>query len=494
MAILEKEVEVKWNVNNRERYISKGYNYTNIGEKFIVQLKDLSKGCTSKVTRVCDQCGFKNENLSFKDVIKQRKNHQDLCRECAYLIRNKKANVKYEKSLECFALNNNLNYLLNEFSNKNLKPPNEIYRSSKDNYLWDCPNCKSEYVMSALSRVTQKQNCPYCSGRRVNETNCLWTTHPGIAEKLLDKNIGYSISHGSSIKLLFKCSDCGEITKPKYLPHVISNGLSCHRCSDGISYPEKFMACVLDQLNQEYSIQKSFNWAIINHHVNKNLIGKKRYDFYLHSKKLIIETHGSQHYDRPLRVDGRTVEEEKENDELKKILAHKNGIEDYVTVDCSKSEIHLLKQNIINALSCYFDLMNIDWEKCHERAIKSFVKDVSDLWNGGMQSTKKISNVLKLSVSTVRKYLKQAKMLNWCDYDPVEAKKVSDESKKKSIVQLCLDTGDFIEKWDSMTDVYITLNISQTVISRNCNNKQMSAGGYRWMYKEDYDQYIKQTN
>ena len=50
-----------------------------------------------------------------------------------------------------------------------------------------------------------------------------------------------------------------------------------------------------------------------------------------------------------LKLGGRTLEEEQENDELKKSLAIKNGIKDYLVIDCRESEMEFIKSNILKS-------------------------------------------------------------------------------------------------------------------------------------------------
>ena len=107
--------------------------------------------------------------------------------------------------------------------------------------------------------------------------------------------------------------------------------------SDGISIPEKFMWNVLKELNIEFKTQlnkKDFDWC-----------QNYKYDFYIPSLNMVIETHGRQHYEKSDR--GRTLEEEQLNDKLKKELALNNNIKNYIIVDCRKSELEWLKENTI---------------------------------------------------------------------------------------------------------------------------------------------------
>ena len=56
------------------------------------------------------------------------------------------------------------------------------------------------------------------------------------------------------------------------------------------------------------------------------------------------------------------------------------------------------------------------------------------------------------------------------------------------IVQLT-DKGEFIKYWDAIADAKRELCIHN--ISSVCLGKRRQAGGYKWMYKKDYDNYIK---
>ena len=65
-----------------------------------------------------------------------------------------------------------------------------------------------------------------------------------------------------------------------------------------------------------------------------------------------METHGKQHYEDGFKgCGGRTLEEEQQNDKNKYELAIKNGIkqQNYIVIDCSKSDLEFIKNNIINS-------------------------------------------------------------------------------------------------------------------------------------------------
>lgn len=58
------------------------------------------------------------------------------------------------------------------------------------------------------------------------------------------------------------------------------------------------------------------------------------------------------------------------------------------------------------------------------------------------------------------------------------------EAKKKQVIQLSLEDEKFIKEWDSVKSAMISLNIKH--IDGVCRGERKSAGGYKWVYKEDY--------
>ena len=103
----------------------------------------------------------------------------------------------------------------------------------------------------------------------------------------------------SKTKILIKCKRCGHIEEviPSKLLTRIYN---CKVCSDGISFPNRFMAALLDELHINYIPEKTFDWS-----------DNKRYDFYLTDYNIIVEMHGKQHYTK--NIYNKTVKRQKEN-------------------------------------------------------------------------------------------------------------------------------------------------------------------------------------
>lgn len=514
MAILEKEVWVSLSSPNIKHFETLGYEipkYKNKnclwvvprGTRILVKAEDLMKSSNVKLTKICDDCGKHVPNQSFNVISKGRKAYdgKDLCQKCSNVIKGmiRKENPPYEKSLRFYAQNNGVEYLLSEFSCKNNQKPENISWGSEKEYIWNCPNpkCKNEYHMRVDFRTRNRSNCPYCQQtghkRILKGFNDLWTTHPHIAKMLKHEQRGYEITSGSHAKEEFKCEQC-YFEKRMFVYNVVKQGFSCPKCSDGVSYPEKFCLELLTQLNIDFEYQKTFEWSKNIPHINPKISGNKIYDFYIPSRNIIIETHGRQH-ERETGRRGRTLEEENENDELKETLAKQNGIENenYIPLNCSKSEPDHIKNSIrLSHLSTMFHLECIDWLKCHEAACNNLIKTACDLWNNGIKVIE-ICEVLKLSKSPIRDYLKRGKILGWCDYDPKEELRLNgiDKGKKsaRKIVQLSLDGG-FIRYWDSMVQIREVLGIAKPNIYRVCRGIQKQTAGFKWMYKEDYEKTI----
>ncbi|WHY64690.1 zinc-ribbon domain-containing protein [Neobacillus sp. SuZ13] len=508
MAILEEKVEIEITSRNVTHFEKLGYEIPKVkrkwgmsvpqGTKIKVKTKDLSKCSKVRLTKICDECG-EHKPTSFQVILRSRENSdgKDRCDKCAraYGARTQKENPPYEKSLEYYALNNDKEYLLLEFSDNNIQKPKNISYGSGEEYLWNCPKCKNEYPLMVYLRTSNGCNCPFCTNgnkRILKGFNDLWKTHPHVAQLLKDEQRGYEVTAKSGKKEEFVCSRCG-FEKKTPVSSVTSYGFSCPRCSDGVSYPEKFTFEFLSQLPIEFEFQKTFDWSKNIPHSNPKLKGTKRYDFYILSRNVIIETHGKQHFEKGHFGDSsRTLEEEQENDELKKNLAKGNGIEDrnYVVLDCRESTIeHIQKSLFSSHLATMFDLEAINWLKCHEFGCNNLVETVCELWEEG-NGIIEICEKVKLSDITTRRYLKQGKELGWCDYTFGEARRrgsiIVGKKRRKEIVQLSMD-GEFIRYWEFISQASEVLGITLSNITLTCKGKYNHAGGYKWMYKDEYE-------
>ena len=87
------------------------------------------------------------------------------------------------------------------------------------------------YSTPVSHRVAKNAGCPYCSGRRaiVGETD-LATTHPDLAEQLVDKSLATELKAGSNKKVEWRCPKCGGVwmSSPNTRTHM---GSGCPHCA-----------------------------------------------------------------------------------------------------------------------------------------------------------------------------------------------------------------------------------------------------------------------
>jgi hypothetical protein len=502
MAILEKQVQVTLSGSNIGYYESLGYDIpkwldtkgcmsVKQGTKISVNVEDLSYGSGVKVTKICDEinCLRNVPNQSYASIINYRNNGdgKDRCFKCG---RDKAGrtildNVKYENSLEYYAIKNNREYLLKEYSLKNEKEPKYINKSTGAMCTWNCLTCKSEYEMGVSHRTNGGNNCPFCRGLRVNNTNCLWTKNPTISSLLLNNKDGYNVTESSAKKLKFKCPNCNYVDS-KCISNVVSQGFSCNRCSDGISYPEKFVTCLLNQLKVEYEREKVFSWSNFPQQGQGCVTGRRIYDFFLPDYNCIIETHGEQHYRETFSsfksIRTKTLEDQIDNDKFKQQLAKDNGIKNYIVIDCYKSEKDYIKESIENSLIAQlFDLNIVNWVECDAWAVKSMVKEVCEYWEKNDVSLNEVAEHFKIKRGTLWRYLSKGAELNWCDYVPIKG-----GANKKSVVQLTLN-GEFIKEWSSARSAAIELEINLTGVTDVIKGRLRTSGGFKWVLKEKYN-------
>lgn len=432
--------------------------------------------CVGRKTHINDSIGkkrpdlieyFINEDDAFKYAPQSNKKIKVKCPECGF------AKMMRLQSLvnqdfhcdNCNSFKNNYPELMKYLINKE---DGKLPKKSGKKVKVKCLNCGFEKIMF-LSNLSRNKNYPHCENCNSFENN-----YPELTKYLVDAKDG-KLFKSTNKKVKVRCLDCG-FEKMMKLNHLAYYKFSCPKCSDGVSVPEKFMSNLLSNLNIDFETQYSPKW-----------IGNKRYDFYIDDLEMIIETHGTQHYNDSIMF--RSLQEEQENDRLKKTLAFKNGIKNYIVVDCRKSTLKWLKENCLKELSLYFDLSDVDWNKVWDKSQNSLVKEVCEAWNNKREdeATKDIIEKFNSSASTVYKYLNKGKELGWCNYGSktllLEHKLKLKKINSKKVCQYTKN-GDFIEEYPSMAEASRQMNISSSIICECCQGKRKTAGGYIWKYAE----------
>lgn len=276
------------------------------------------------------------------------------------------------------------------------------------------------------------------------------------------------------------CPECGRIKdKPKSINKInINNSIGCN-CSDKIPYGEKTMFNILEQLKIDFTTQlstRTFGWC-----------DKYKYDFYIPSLNIIIETHGIQHYEKGFdSCGGETTEEVQENDRVKKELALSNGIkeEDYIIIDCRYSSLELIKNSVLNSrVSSLFELSTIDWSEVQKFAVSSLVKVACEYWDRGECSIKEISVIMKLHIETIRRYLKQGNGM-WCNYNAKEGLLKRRPSKQVTIFKDGIALGKFVSGLDleKKSEELFGIKLCRSSISRVAYNTSKQYKGYTFQY------------
>lgn len=79
MALITKELEMRWNSKNKNRYVELGYIYTKMKDSFTIKVEHLPEYSILKVKCTCDYCGEEIEK-TYNESLKQRKiTNKDCC-------------------------------------------------------------------------------------------------------------------------------------------------------------------------------------------------------------------------------------------------------------------------------------------------------------------------------------------------------------------------------------------------------------------------------
>ena len=299
--------------------------------------------------------------------------------------------------------------------------------------------------------------------------------------KLYTKNSGQ--------RIIPICPDCGKVKEKNGIVSHINKtkSIGCS-CSDKVSYPEKFMFSVLEQLKLGFKTQYSSSWC---NYIDLNYKTKVGfYDFKLDSYPIIIETDGGWH-NKDNKMSGQTKEESKYIDDEKDRLAKENGYE-VVRIDCEKSEVEFIKQNIINSrLNNIFDLSKIDWKQCEEFALSNRVKEACNYKNNNPNvTTIQIGEIMNLSKVTIGRYLNIGNKLNWCCYDAKEYKRKQQQKSGKSngkqieIFKKGISLGIFPSccELERQSEILFGVKLTSSTLSLVCNGKIKSHKGFTFMY------------
>lgn len=329
--------------------------------------------------------------------------------------------------------------------------------------------------------------CPVCSGHTVGSApeykNSVWASeHRKYFSQYMTEEQMKKCNIGSSYKVLMTCPDCGK--NKMIAPYtVLKQGFGCV-CGDGISYPNKFIYSLLDQLKITYNFEYSPIWA-----------QSKRYDIYIKYLDCIIENHGLQHY-FGWNSNKENLKKQQSIDNEKQQLALNNGVKNYIILDCKESSIEWMKNSVMNSVLSqllHFAEEDIDWDECDRYATKNLAKEVCEYYDAHSElNPSDVARQLHLGYSAVMSYLKKGVKYGWCTYDLSANRKkgtikTSGSRNGNAMPIYCLEDnkvyGYILEAEHDFANKGIKIWAQN--ISKCCLGQQKTAKGCHWYYLYD---------
>jgi len=310
MGLLTKEFYVKWHSNNKKWYEGKGHAFTKFKDEFEVKIEDLQNGSNISVEVECNKCG-KLKKVKWKDYKKcVKEDGTYYCNNCAIVLYGsenyRKSRLKNSLSFYDWCYENLLkeladyilsrwDYELNVDRKGNMLSPKDVSYSSggyeKQGYWFKCldhPEHESELKsISCFTHSRRSLECKLC--------NSVSVTNPYLDIFLINKDDSKKYSKGSGINIPMKCPECGY-EKELSFDTLVRHGFGCNKCSDGISYPNKFGFNFMEQIRKlkiikDFKTEKSFSWLKYEY---KEELHKGRIDLYfkINTKQYGVEMDG----------------------------------------------------------------------------------------------------------------------------------------------------------------------------------------------------------
>lgn len=422
------------------------------------------------------------------------------CKKCGLVISLQKGNFKKRMTIcDCQKTKNpkeesNKRFneekweFLNLLTEEECKKIDRVYGSYRGWY--QCLTCGAIKHSTIGDFNRYKMLCDNgCQGslKNLNKTirgvDDLATTHPHLVQYFANPLESKTLKAGNNKLINMKCPYCG-LEKRMKPNDLVNQGFGCQKCSDSISYPERFIGSLLTTLNIIY--QKQFT-------LDDN---KSKYDFYIPSTNLIIETHGMQHYKETFyRVGGRSLEEEIINDTYKKELALSKGYK-YVVLDCRYSTLKWIKNSILKSeLKNFIELHKIPWEEIAKRSESSLLIQVCEHYEKKGGSLRELSLHFHLGKTTIKRYLERGNEIGLCNWKPLP----NGQLQKKPIV--AIKENEVYEVAESLQDIAKKMDYDMTTIgklsngvgsrnknSRFTNSKKMGGKiGFYYLNSEEWE-------
>lgn len=301
------------------------------------------------------------------------------------------------------------------------------------------------------------RGCAYKAGKRVCEENSLWSVE--TIRPYVNKDDALKVTTSSHAKIKTSCKNC-RVEKFIQTVSLVNKGMSCN-CTKGVSYGNLAFNCYQEHFNLGYSREQTLEE-----------LPNRRFDFVNFNTFQIVEVHGLQHYQ-----------------EIKGVWkdSHKNAVES-----------DKAKRAFVNNPSNPYSLIELDmrvssWEQFKQTIEQSTLPNITD------ESEKSILELMELSkcydIPLIKKlYLKDRKttyeIADMLQTSNVQIGNIlrrnnikvrnSSERKQKSV--RCIETR-IVYKSGSIAGEQT--GIANSNISKVCNGKLKTAGGYHWEYVDN---------
>lgn len=275
-------VEVKWNNKTRKHYESKGYNFTNYGDVFLVKAKDLLSSSKYHIEVICDFCG-KSYYPTILNFNRRANKNVDSCSDCK--VNKQWSNTHKKRAKESF---DKLKKFCSE-KNYQLITDESEYTGIDMNIKYVCN--KHGIQTQILNNMLRGHECLCCS----YEKRAAKTTHSkeyvesvinSVNNNILINPDGYTGVTDKNLQI--KCGECGEVYTTSLDNYIHQNQTRCPHCSKRESVGEFRIRKYLEKCNISFEQWKAFD----------DCRDKKclPFDFYLPDYNLIIEFDGQMHY------------------------------------------------------------------------------------------------------------------------------------------------------------------------------------------------------
>ncbi|MGI1813943.1 zinc-ribbon domain-containing protein [Priestia sp. TGN 0903] len=140
----------------------------------------------------------------------------------------------------------------------NLLTPKDVVAGSLKRVWWKCQK-GHEWANTVSHRTRRNQNCPYCSGKRVNLENSVYTTHPHLVEEWnYEKNTNINpkeVKYGSTKKVWWKCYKGHEWEAT--INSRTNQNSGCPYCSNKKVCSDNCLATTDPQLSRQWNFSRN---------------------------------------------------------------------------------------------------------------------------------------------------------------------------------------------------------------------------------------------